>query len=154
MKHAPEGSNPLANDLLHSVFLIMRRAKREGMHNSPVSYADLMILSNLRRSPCRGVSDLAAEAGVSGPTMSGQIKRLEEAGMILREPGPDSDRRRVSLMLSPKADAIIDSVKRQGADWMSNRLAELSPADQDILARAMPALMAIAGNAPAREDCL
>ena len=130
----------------------MRRIRREGTQNASMGYADLMILGYLRKSPGLGVSDLATEAGVSGPTMSGQVKRLEAAGLIVREPGPDSDRRRVSLVLSPGAEAMIDSVKRQGADWLAGRLAELPAAEREKLAQALPALQALSGGAQAGEE--
>ncbi len=146
MTHAAKGPDTLASDLLQAMFLTMRRIRREGTQGATLSYPDLMILGYLRRSPGRGVSDLAAEAGVSGPTMSGQVKRLEAAGLIVRESGPDSDRRRVSLALSPKAEAIVASAKQQGADWISSRLAELPESERQVLAQAVPALMSIAGD--------
>ena len=152
MSDAPEKLDTLASDLLLAVFLTMRRIRREGTQNASMGYADLMILGYLRKSPGLGVSDLAAEAGVSGPTMSGQVKRLEAAGLILREPGPDSDRRRVSLTLSPSAAAMSDSVKRQGADWLAGRLGEMPAADRAAIVQALPALKALAGGAPAGEE--
>ena len=152
MSDAPEKLDTLASDLLLAVFLTMRRIRREGTQNASMGYADLMILGYLRKSPGLGVSDLATEAGVSGPTMSGQVKRLEAAGLIVREPGPDSDRRRVSLVLSPGAEAMIDSVKRQGADWLAGRLAELPAAEREKLAQALPALQALSGGAQAGEE--
>ncbi len=47
----------------------------------------------------------------------------------MREPTLDGDRRRVSLMLSPKAEAMIDTMLSEGSDWMAARLAELSEDD-------------------------
>lgn len=146
------GADAQASDLLDAMYLTMRRLRREGFQTAAMSYADLMILSHVQKSPGRGVSDLAGEAGVSGPTMSGQIKRLEAAGLIVREPGPDNDRRRVSLILSPSAEAMMNSLRRQGSEWMAARLAELTEDERDILAKAVPVLRAIAGGAAARED--
>jgi DNA-binding MarR family transcriptional regulator len=147
-----DSADAQASDLLDAMYLTMRRLRREGFHSAAMSYADLMILGHVQKSPGRGVSDLATEAGVSGPTMSGQIKRLEAAGMILREPGPDNDRRRVSLILSPSAEAMMNSLRRQGTEWMAARLAELTDAERETLAKAVPVLRAIAGGAPTRED--
>jgi len=152
MSDAPDSMNALADELLLAIFLTMRRIRRESAQGASMGYPDLMILGYLRKSPGMGVSDLAAEAGVSGPTMSGQVKRLEAAGLILREPGPDSDRRRVSLTLAPAAAAMIDSVKRQGADWLAGRLAELSAKERAAIAQALPALHALAGGAQAEDE--
>ena len=56
MNTTAEGANAQARDLLDAMFLTMRRIRREGMHTAPMSYADLMILGYLSKSPGRGVS--------------------------------------------------------------------------------------------------
>ncbi len=143
---------PLARQLLEAMYLTMRRIRREGAIKPGVGQPDLMILGSLRKTPGRGVSDLAAEGGVSGPTMSAQIKRLEASGMIVREPTIDGDRRRVSLTLSPQAEAMIDSLLAQGTDWLAARLTELSPQDRDAVIRALAPLGQIAGiNSPSQD---
>jgi DNA-binding MarR family transcriptional regulator len=143
----------LGGELLHAVFLLMRRIRREGAQRIGMSYADLMILGYLMKAPGRGVSDLASEAGVSGPTMSSQIKRLEAAGMILRQPSPDNDGRRISLFLSPQARSLVTSMKELGAHWMSEQLGQLSVSEREALARAIPSLVALAGGPAAHGDC-
>jgi DNA-binding MarR family transcriptional regulator len=154
MSDSRNGPNVLASALLEALFLTMRRVRREATQGAGLGYADLMILGSLRKSPGRGVSDLAAEAGVSGPTMSGQIKRLEESGHILRQPGPDGDRRRVSLRLSPRAETMIDALKRESADWLAERLGDLTPEQRQALSQAVPALLLIAGAGGGRDGCI
>jgi DNA-binding MarR family transcriptional regulator len=148
MSAPPTQDAPLARQLLEAIYLTMRRLKRESIAKSGIGQPDLMILGSLRRSPGRGVSDLAAEGGVSGPTMSAQIKRLEASGLIVREPTLDGDRRRVSLTLSSKAEAMIDSMLSEGSDWMAARLAELSEEDREAIFNALGPLGKIAGVQP------
>jgi len=153
MTAAPEMDNALGAEVLQAVFLLMRRVRREGAQRAGMSYADLMILGSLMKAPGRGVSDLAAEAGVSGPTMSSQIKKLEAAGMIVRQPSPDNDGRRISLSLTPEAEALITSMKALGAHWMAAQIARLSASDRQALAAAIPALRTLSGDPSTENDC-
>jgi DNA-binding MarR family transcriptional regulator len=139
---------PLARQLLEAIYLTMRRLRRENFYKAGLGQPDLMILGSLRKAPGRGVSDLAAEGGVSGPTMSAQIKRLEASGLIVREPPPDGDRRRVSLTLSPQAEAIIDTLLGESSDWMAARLGELSDDERETILKALVPLGKIAGVPP------
>ncbi len=139
---------PRARQLLETIYLTMRRLRRESFSKAGLGQPDLMILGALRKMPGRGVSDLAAEGGVSGPTMSAQIKRLEAAGLIVREPTLDGDRRRVSLTLSPRAEAMMDTMLRESSDWMAARLGELSEEDRDAIFKALGPLGRIAGVPP------
>ncbi len=136
---------PRARQLLEAIYLTMRRLRRESFSKAGLGQPDLMILGSLRKMPGRGVSDLAAEGGVSGPTMSAQIKRLEAAGLIVREPTLDGDRRRVSLTLSPRAEAMIDTLRSESSDWMAARLGELSEEEREAIFKALGPLGKIAG---------
>jgi len=142
---------PRARQLLEAIYLTMRRLRRESFSKAGLGQPDLMILGSLRKMPGRGVSDLAAEGGVSGPTMSAQIKRLEAAGLIVREPTLDGDRRRVSLTLSPRAEAMIDTLRSESSDWMAARLGELSEEEREAIFKALGPLGKIAGVPPPQE---
>lgn len=134
----------LAADVLRAMFLIMRRLRQTGAQTAGMSFADIMILSCLRREPGRGVSDLAAEAGVSGPTMSTQVKRLEAQGLIVRAATPDHDRRRSNLSLSPNGEALVVAMQQRAAAWMTMRLDELTAEQRAAITMAAPALIALA----------
>ena len=136
---------PRARQLLEAIYLTMRRLRRESFSKAGLGQPDLMILGSLRKMPGRGVSDLAAEGGVSGPTMSAQIKRLEAAGLIVREPTLDGDRRRVSLTLSPRAAAMMETLLSESSDWMAARLGELSEKEREAIFKALGPLGKIAG---------
>ena len=134
-----------ANQLLEAIYLTMRRLRRESCSKAGIGQPDLMIIGALRKGPGGGVSDLAAEGGVSGPTMSAQIKRLEAAGLIVREPTVDGDRRRVSLTLSPRAAAMMETLLSESSDWMAARLGELSEKEREAIFKALGPLGKIAG---------
>jgi DNA-binding MarR family transcriptional regulator len=140
-----------SRQLLEGIYLIMRRLRRESFSKAGLGQPDLMILGSLRKMPGRGVSELAAEGGVSGPTMSAQIKRLEASGLIVREPTLDGDRRRVSLALSPRAEAMIDTMLSESSDWMAERIGELSDEEREALFKALRPLGKIAGVQPPQD---
>lgn len=140
-----------SRQLLEGIYLIMRRLRRESFSKAGLGQPDLMILGSLRKAPGRGVSELAAEGGVSGPTMSAQIKRLEASGLIVREPTLDGDRRRVSLTLSPRAEAMIDTMLSESSDWMAERIGELSDEEREALFQALRPLGKIAGIQPSQD---
>jgi DNA-binding MarR family transcriptional regulator len=140
-----------SRQLLEGIYLIMRRLRRESFSKAGLGQPDLMILGSLRKMPGRGVSELAAEGGVSGPTMSAQIKRLEASGLIVREPTLDGDRRRVSLTLSPRAEAMIDTMLSESSDWMAERIGELSDEEREALFSALRPLGKIAGIQPPQD---
>lgn len=59
-------------------------------------------------SPCNP-AELAERAGVTRATMTGLIDTLEKDGYVKRIPDP-SDRRMMSVQLTPKGEALLDNV--------------------------------------------
>ena len=82
---------------------------------------------------------------LSARSLVPQIKRLEAAGLIVREPTVDGDRRRVSLTLSPRAAAMMETLLSESSDWMAARLGELSEKEREAIFKALGPLGKIAG---------
>jgi DNA-binding MarR family transcriptional regulator len=57
--------------------------------------------------------------------MSKYVGRLEEAGLIVREPS-EEDRRRIGLRVSPEGERVLRSVKSRRTAWLAARLRGLS----------------------------
>jgi DNA-binding MarR family transcriptional regulator len=57
--------------------------------------------------------------------MSKYVGRLEEAGLIVREPS-DEDRRRIGLRVSHEGERVLRSVKSRRTAWLAARLRGLS----------------------------
>jgi DNA-binding MarR family transcriptional regulator len=100
-------------------------------------------LGTLERSgPCR-LTALAAGEGVSQPAMTQLIGRLADAGLVERGPDPD-DGRVVHVRITRAGRDYVAGRRLARAERLSGLLATLSPADQQALAAALPAMRALA----------
>jgi DNA-binding MarR family transcriptional regulator len=66
-------------------------------------------------------------------SMSGHVKRLEQAGWLERSAPDGEDRRRFGLTLTAKGAKALDAIRRRRNDWLAARLAKMSPADRAAL---------------------
>jgi DNA-binding MarR family transcriptional regulator len=96
-------------------------------------------LSMLRSAgPCR-VSDLAAQEGITQPSMTGLVTRLERQGYVERRHDPSDGR----IVLVAITEAGLDILRRRQAArvaFLSSLIGELTPADQRAIADAAGAL--------------
>jgi DNA-binding MarR family transcriptional regulator len=100
-------------------------------------------LTTLERSgPCR-LTALAAAEGVTQPAMTQLIDRLEAGGLVERSADPD-DGRVVRVQLTAAGRDLVARRRAARAERLSGLLAALSPADQEALAAALPAINALA----------
>jgi DNA-binding MarR family transcriptional regulator len=131
------------DDLAHRLQRLVVRLYRELRGDSfygPVSSVEGMVLFDLRRHPGSGVSDLATMARVNRSVMSERVKRLEAAGLVMRDPATGADRRRVSLMVTADGHALLERMARARRDRMAARLERLEPAERAAIEAAVDAL--------------
>ena len=129
----------LAETLRPALLRVTRRLRQEAQKVG-VSALEALILGQIKRYPGIGVCDLADAEQISRPTMSGHVKRLEAAGWVARA-GHADDGRRSGLAVTAAGEARLEDIRRQRNDWLSARLAKLSPADRDRLAAAAQPLL-------------
>lgn len=84
-----------------------------------------------KHGPVR-ISELAAEQGVDKSTMSPQVRRLEDKGLIGREPDPN-DGRAALLATSQKGNELQDSIDAAGAAAFDAILSTWSAEDREAL---------------------
>jgi DNA-binding MarR family transcriptional regulator len=107
-----------------------------------VSLTSAATLNTLERSgPCR-LTALAAAEGVTQPAMTQLVGRLAEAGLVTRCADPD-DGRVVQVQLTDDGRDYMVRRRAYRAERLSGLLTQLSKADQDALAAALPALNAL-----------
>jgi len=82
---------------------------------------------------------------VRSPTMSGQVKALEAAGLVERA-AQEQDRRRSGLHVSPAGHKALRQLRDRRHDWLSQRIARLSPDQMTALAGAIDALNFLADH--------
>jgi len=107
-------------------------------------------LTTLERSGPRRLTNLAADEGVTQPAMTQLVARLEASGLVERCADPD-DGRVVRVQLTESGRDLVARRRAARADRLSGLLTALSPADQEALAAALPAINALAS---ARRDTL
>jgi DNA-binding MarR family transcriptional regulator len=108
-----------------------------------LSLTSAATLATLERSgPCR-LTALAVSEGVTQPAMTQLVGRLADAGLVVRRSDPD-DGRVVYVELTPEGRELIARRRAARAERLSVLMARLSPADQDALAAALPAMTALA----------
>ena len=134
---------PLA-DALRPALLKASRALRRAAQRAGVSALDAQLLGAVKKSAGIGVSELAEREQMTRASMSGHVKRLEQASWIARSAADDEDRRRIGLSLTPKGARALDAIRRGRNDWLAARLAKLAPAERAALAAAAEPLARLA----------
>lgn len=87
--------------------------------------------------------DLAAHERVQPPSMTRVISKLEEEGLVERQPHP-TDRRQQLISVTEAGLDLIETDRHRRDVWLAQRFAELTPGDVEALARALPVLERLA----------
>jgi DNA-binding MarR family transcriptional regulator len=137
----------LGTRLLSAVARLNRWATRNaGMAGSIAAWRLLAAIDEL--GPSR-IGELARVDNCSQPTVTGQVRRLEDAGWVQRETDP-VDARAVRIALTPAGAANLRSARASRSAVLAPRLAELTPAQRRTLADAVVVLEQLA--APSRPE--
>lgn len=135
----------LSEDLRSALKGLMRAMRRDAeRQDSGLSLLQTMLLHSVGERPGIGVAELARMQQVRNPTMSAQVKALELAGLLARAAPDPQDRRRSGLQLTPEGQARLDQMHARRMDWLSQRVARLSPEQLRQLAAAIEPLTLIA----------
>jgi DNA-binding MarR family transcriptional regulator len=123
-----------ASDLRMATFRLARRLRAQRAVDS-MSDAQFAVLAGLKMHGPHTLGELAERERVTAPSMNRTVNCLEESGYITRTPD-DDDRRKVNIELTALGrEVVIETVRRRDA-WLEAALAELDPAEREILARA------------------
>ena len=128
----------LANRLRPVLLMLNRHLRREA-HAEGITGGQAALLAQIRNHPNLGVRELAAREGISAPSMTRYLDRLERAGLIVRTRAPE-DARRIRLALTPKGVRVLRSVRRRRTAWLAERLGSLSAEEQRAVAAAIEPL--------------
>ncbi|MBV8301064.1 MAG: winged helix-turn-helix transcriptional regulator [Candidatus Dormibacteraeota bacterium] len=139
---APETSVDLANRLRPVLLHINRHLRREA-HAQGISPGQISMLSAICDRPGIGVAELAAREGMSSPSVSVHLDRLEAAGFVTRLREEDGDRRRVGLTVTPKGSRVLRTVRSRRTAWLSSQLEALTEDQRQLLSAAVEPLRAL-----------
>jgi DNA-binding MarR family transcriptional regulator len=129
---------------LRPVLLRLGRELRREIHSLGVTGGQVSLLIAIKHHPGITASELAAEERVSAPGMSGQLVRLEAAGLIERVRA--SDRRRIGLFLTDAGDKVLRSVRKRRTAWLVARLEGLEPDERERIEAALEPLEKLLGE--------
>ena len=130
----PSNDATLAADLLSVVARLNRLANQRVRLPLPVAQARL--LSTIEDQGVARISDLAALDHCSQPTMTTQVRRLEDAGMVSRSADPE-DARAVLIRITTAGVATLAQVRADRGGTVDPLLDQLSGADRETLVAAV-----------------
>jgi DNA-binding MarR family transcriptional regulator len=127
----------LGADLLAVVARLNRYATQRIQMQLPAAQARL--LATIEAHGEARICDLAAVDHCSQPTMTTQVRRLEDAGLVTRTVDP-GDARAVRIRITPEGMRMLSQVRTDRAAAIEPQLARLEPADRQTLADAITVL--------------
>ena len=131
-------------DRLMDLFDRLRKLalERHPLDGSGVTPPQLSTIDSVARSPGCGLQQVASDLGVTPPSASAAVHRLEEAGLLERQPDPE-DGRAIRLFLTAQGQALYEQALGFRRQKMRRLLSGLIPEDQEtllhLLARALNA---------------
>src|ERR1700743_2708464 len=145
---AEEAVAALGADLLAVVARLNRYATQRIQMQLPAAQARL--LSTIDAHGEARICDLAAVDHCSQPTMTTQVRRLEDAGLVARTVDP-GDARAVRIRITPEGVRTISRVRADRAAVIEPQLARLASAYRQTLVDAVAVLRHLLDDsAPAR----
>ncbi|WP_372515432.1 MarR family winged helix-turn-helix transcriptional regulator [Mycolicibacterium hodleri] len=134
----------LSTDLLSVVARLNRLATQRVKMELP--YAQARLLSTIEDQGAARISDLAAFDHCSQPTMTTQVRRLEEASLVSRVTDP-ADARAVLISITAKGREVLSRVRADRSAVVDPYLEGLDPADRQSLTDAVRVMRAILADA-------
>lgn len=127
----------LGADLLAVVARLNRYATQRIQMQLPAAQARL--LATIEDNGEARICDLATVDHCSQPTMTTQVRRLQEAGLVARTVDP-ADARAVRIRITPEGVRKLARVRADRAAAIEPQLARLEPADRQTLSDAIAVL--------------
>ena len=137
----------LGADLLAVVARLNRLATQR--IQMPLPAAQARLLATIEVHGEARIGDLAAVDHCSQPTMTTQVRRLEDAGLVSRTVDP-GDARAVRIRITPQGKRTLNAVRADRAAAIEPQLAMLEPTDRQVLADAVQVLRRLLDNAAAK----
>ncbi len=139
-----EDIDEVGTELRRSVVRLYSRFRSERAEGE-VSDAALLVLIALDKQDQMSLSDLAETAKVTLGSMSQTVRRLEQLDHLAKSRGTQ-DRRKVLFSLTEQGRTAVTAYRRHRRDWLNERVAELTAAERDDIARVTPLLLRIADS--------
>jgi DNA-binding MarR family transcriptional regulator len=99
----------------------------------------LSAMSVLLNSGDQLMGELAAHEKMQPPSMTRIVNSLEASGHVARRPDP-RDHRQCLVTLTESGRQVLLANRRRRDEWLAVRIAELDPADREVLRHAVQIL--------------
>jgi DNA-binding MarR family transcriptional regulator len=113
----------------------LSRTLRAQKADSSMSDAVFSALARLHREGPLTLADLSRHEGVTPPSMTKTVAALVEHGLATKADHGD-DRRKVLIATTPAGADFVVETRRRRDDWLTPRLAVLTPAERRVLTEA------------------
>lgn len=137
-------SPTLGADLLSVVARLNRLANQRV--RMPIPFAQARLLSTIDDRGEARISDLAALDHCSQPTMTTQVRRLEDAGMVTRTTDPQ-DARAVLIKITAEGKQALQQARADRGAAVDPYLERLSEADRACLTEAVDVMRRLIADA-------
>jgi DNA-binding MarR family transcriptional regulator len=141
---AQSADTELGSGLLGVVAQLNRMANQRTQ--PPLPWAQARLLSTIESQGKARISDLAALDHCSQPTMTTQVRRLEDAGLVTRAIDP-ADARAVLIRITPAGVNTLCRVRTDRAAVIDPLLAQLDPEDREVLGAAVEVIRRLLDSA-------
>ena len=139
----------LANQL-RPLLLHLARHLRRVVEGTALTGGQVEILSLISRKPGVGINELASREGISAPSMSNAVDKLETAGLVARARGIAGDRRRVDIAGTPEGARLLRTARGSRTAWLAEQLRRLTPDQLATLEGAVEPLTALVEGSASR----
>ncbi|MER7849362.1 MarR family transcriptional regulator [Kitasatospora sp. NPDC096077] len=131
----------VGHEIADALGTLLKRGTRAQLHRRlteglgpAVDEATYPLLSGLARTGPLSAADLAGEIGLDRSGVTRRATRLEEAGLLRRDPDP-ADRRATLLALTDAGHRAVDTTRQRLAAHIEESLAAWPPGEARAFAR-------------------
>ncbi|MFJ5228528.1 MarR family winged helix-turn-helix transcriptional regulator [Kitasatospora sp. NPDC088391] len=135
--------NDAGPEIADALGVLLRRTTRARLHGRltegmgpALDELTYPVLSALARTGPRSAADLGPEVGLDRSGVTRRASRLEEAGLVRREPDP-ADRRAQLLVLTGPGERAVAELRRRLAGLIDDSLADWPPGEAAAFARGL-----------------
>jgi MarR family transcriptional regulator, organic hydroperoxide resistance regulator len=128
---------------------LLREAADEAMSQHGVRVGQHIVLSALWDQDGLTPGEIARRLGIATPTIVNTATRMEEAGLVARQPDP-ADARLVRLYLTPRGRSVREPVRAARAALERHATASLTAAERETLRAALTKIIAQLQGEPGR----
>jgi len=139
--------NPLTEERFFELMKMVRKLGLDThpLENVPVSPAQMALLDFVAVYPGCGVQDIAKGLGLTPPTVSVGVRKLEESGLVERKPNP-IDGRSLQFFLTRRGQLLQRQIQDSHRNKIRRLLSGLTPQEQEMLLGLLEKALSAAGS--------